>query len=143
MAGVEGLDKPLQRTTLAAGVPALEQDQQPRSQLARAQLAPEVEAELEEPPLRVAQPGLVLRSAQPLAQVELFQAGAHRADHTERDEPVQAGRRRVARMRLASVLHQGAPHAARLTEGGQSAVILAAPDVGALLGRPREPRGRG
>ena len=39
-------------------------------------------------------------------------------------------------MRLASVLHQGAPHAARLTVGGQSAVLLAAPDVGALLADP-------
>jgi acylpyruvate hydrolase len=39
-------------------------------------------------------------------------------------------------MRLASVLHQGAPHAARLAEGGQSAVLLTSPDVGALLADP-------
>jgi len=39
-------------------------------------------------------------------------------------------------MRLASVLHQGAPHAARLTGGGQSAVLLAAPDVSVLLADP-------
>jgi acylpyruvate hydrolase len=39
-------------------------------------------------------------------------------------------------MRLASVLHQGAPHAARLTEGGRSAVLLTARDVGALLADP-------
>ena len=39
-------------------------------------------------------------------------------------------------MRLASVLHQGAPHAARLTDGGESDVLLDPPDVGALLGDP-------
>ena len=63
---------------------ALEQHQEPRAELARAELAAEVQAELEEPPLRGAQPGLVLGPAQPLAQVELFQAGPHGADHTER-----------------------------------------------------------
>ena len=36
-------------------------------------------------------------------------------------------------MRLASVIHQGARRAARLSADGESAVLLDAADVGALL----------
>ena len=39
-------------------------------------------------------------------------------------------------MRLASVIHQGAPHAARLAADGESAVLLDDSDLGALLARP-------
>ena len=46
-------------------------------------------------------------------------------------------------MRLASVLHQGAPHAARLTEGGQSAVLLGRPGRRRAPRRPRRHGGRG
>jgi acylpyruvate hydrolase len=39
-------------------------------------------------------------------------------------------------MRLASVVHQGAPHAARLSEDGESVALLDHPDVGVLLADP-------
>jgi acylpyruvate hydrolase len=37
---------------------------------------------------------------------------------------------------LASVVHDGAHHAARLVDGGEAVVLLPAPDVGRLLGTP-------
>jgi acylpyruvate hydrolase len=37
---------------------------------------------------------------------------------------------------LASVLHDGTPHAARLVDGGEAVVLLDPPDVGALLHSP-------
>ncbi len=39
----------------------------------------------------------------------------------------------VSAVLLASVLHDGVPHAARLIDGGETAVLLTASDVGALL----------
>ena len=57
VAGVERLDQALERTTLAAGVTPLEEHEQPRAELARAELPAEVEAELEEAPLRGAERG--------------------------------------------------------------------------------------
>ncbi len=46
-------------------------------------------------------------------------------------------------MRLASVIHQGAPHAARLAADGESAVLLDDADLGALLRSAELGRRRG
>ena len=100
-----------------------------------------MEPELEQSALRGLEALVVLRSAEPLGQVDLVQAG-HRARSYGLPSTLVV-RRRVASMRLASVIHQGAPHAARLSEDGESAVLLDQPDVGALLQDPAWACGRG
>ena len=74
MARVEVLDDPLDRATLAAGVAALEEDEQPGSDLAGPQLAAEVEAQLEEPALGVGDAPLVLVAREPLRQIEFVES---------------------------------------------------------------------
>ena len=71
MPGIEWFDQALEGPTLAARVLALEQDEEPRSKLAGADLATEVKPQLEEAALGRLEPGLVLGMSEP-RQVELF-----------------------------------------------------------------------
>ena len=70
--GIEWFDQALEGPTLAARVLALEQDEEPRSKLAGADLATEVKPQLEEAALGRLEPGLVLGMSEPRRQVELF-----------------------------------------------------------------------
>ena len=95
MPRVQRFDQPLERATLAAGVLALEQHEEPGSQLARADLAAEVEAQLEEAALGCPEPDVVVGAAEPRGQVELSHSLAdHDGDLREERPITRSGGRR-------------------------------------------------